>query len=155
MCLQKVMIFLFFFFIILILLFSQSLAEVTPLSVIQLLLGDDQIHRPSKSDWTSSSFGEVTLPSAIQLLLNDDRAFTVRSIALVRAIRHLRRLERSDRTSWRDRGEATPSSSFGERETKLHHHRHFGEGGKVAPSTSSWRDKGGAAPSSSSQNTTY
>ncbi|TYK17858.1 hypothetical protein E5676_scaffold306G001270 [Cucumis melo var. makuwa] len=97
-----------------------SFREVTPPSVIQLLMRDDQpfavrstalvgairhlchlerglcrqIHHPGRSDWTPSSFGEVTLPSAIQLLLGDDRAFSVRSIALVGAIGHLRRLKR-------------------------------------------------------------
>ncbi|TYJ97606.1 hypothetical protein E5676_scaffold690G00390 [Cucumis melo var. makuwa] len=53
-----------------------------------------QIHRPSRSDRTSSSLGEVILPSAIQLLSGDDQTFTVRSTALVGAIGHLRRLER-------------------------------------------------------------
>ncbi|KAA0063849.1 hypothetical protein E6C27_scaffold827G00810 [Cucumis melo var. makuwa] len=53
-----------------------------------------QIHRPGRSDQAPSSFGEVILPSAIQLLSGDDRAFAVRSIVLVGAIVHLRRLER-------------------------------------------------------------
>ncbi|KAA0054646.1 hypothetical protein E5676_scaffold3734G00460 [Cucumis melo var. makuwa] len=53
-----------------------------------------QIHRPGTSDQISLSFGKVTLPSVIQLLLRDDLAFAVRSITLVGAIGHLRRLER-------------------------------------------------------------
>ncbi|TYK01706.1 hypothetical protein E5676_scaffold775G00290 [Cucumis melo var. makuwa] len=89
--------------------------EVTPQSAIQLLLGDDRafavrsvgligairhlLHFKRSTVLIGvigapSSFREVTPPSAIQLLLGDNRAFTVRSTALVRAIRHLCHLER-------------------------------------------------------------
>ncbi|KAA0037103.1 hypothetical protein E5676_scaffold832G001790 [Cucumis melo var. makuwa] len=101
-----------------------SFREVTPASVIQLILGDDRIfvvrstaliHRPGRSDRTPSSFGEVIPLSAIQLLLEDDRAFAVRSIALVEAIRLLP----SDPSPWSDR----THSSFEEMEAKLYHQR--------------------------------
>ncbi|KAA0067432.1 hypothetical protein E6C27_scaffold40G00950 [Cucumis melo var. makuwa] len=104
-----------------------------------------QIHRPGRSDRTSSSCFVVSDPTSIK----DDRAFAIISTVLVRAIGHLRRDDRTFAVRstvlvgaiehlCRDRVEVSLLSSFGEmeaklyrhhlrEEAKLHHRRHLGE----------------------------
>ncbi|TYK09539.1 hypothetical protein E5676_scaffold757G00200 [Cucumis melo var. makuwa] len=119
-----------------------------------------QIHRPGRSDRTSSSCFVVSDPTSIKddrafAIIStswDDRAFVVRSVVLIEAFRHLRRTSLSaiqlllgdDRTFavrstvlvgaiehlCRDRAEVSSLSSFGEMEAKLYRH-HLREEAKL------------------------
>ncbi|KAA0068175.1 hypothetical protein E5676_scaffold392G00610 [Cucumis melo var. makuwa] len=110
-------------------------------STIQLLLGDDRAFTV-KSTALIGAIRHLhrASQSTIQLLLGDDRAFDIRSIVLIHRLnrsdwtslpcfavsdltsidgqsgiyRQIHRPSRSNQTYWRDRGEAAPSSLFGE-----------------------------------------